>query len=196
LPSRCPPSPCGRLSRPRTTTRAPSHPDINSRQRACPPPPWPGGGEGNVGMVPTFTTDRSTGSVPSYSPAASPRVRRRPSSWPPSPPIDMATRSRVTNRPRVHCCPTQIHQVRAGSSLEGVQTLVPLVHLSVLLDRPGSSGSADPPHRHRGRSHRLLHSQDRAAPSFNDLLRQAAGGSFQPTRSDGASWRTSMITYR
>ena len=82
LRSCCPPSPCGRLSRPRTTTRTPSHPGANGRRRACPPPTWTVGGEGNPRMVPTFTTDRSTGSVPSSSPAASPRLRRRLSSWP------------------------------------------------------------------------------------------------------------------
>jgi hypothetical protein len=38
---------------------------------------------GSPGMVPTFIADRSTGAAPSFAPAASPRVRRRPSSWPP-----------------------------------------------------------------------------------------------------------------
>jgi hypothetical protein len=33
--------------------------------------------------LPTFTTYRSTGSVPNFAPAASPRVRRSSSSWPP-----------------------------------------------------------------------------------------------------------------
>jgi hypothetical protein len=37
-------------------------------------------------MVPTFIADRSTGAAPSFPPAASPRVRRRPSSWPPRQP--------------------------------------------------------------------------------------------------------------
>ena len=41
--TRCPPLPCGRLSRPRTTTGAPPHPAM-SRQRACPSPAW--GAEG------------------------------------------------------------------------------------------------------------------------------------------------------
>ena len=77
LQIRCLPSPCGRLSRPRTTPEAPPHPRANSRQRACPPI------AGSPGMVPTFIADRSTGAAPSFSPAASPRVRRRPSSWPP-----------------------------------------------------------------------------------------------------------------
>jgi hypothetical protein len=77
---RCLPSPCGRLSRPRTTTKAPPHPGANSRQRACPHR------AGSPRMVPTFIADRSTGAAPSFAPAASPRVRRRPSSWPPRQP--------------------------------------------------------------------------------------------------------------
>ena len=112
LRTRWPPSPCGRLSRPRTTTGPPPHPGAISRRRACPPPAWLAGGEGGSEMVPTFTTDRSTGSVPSFSPAASPRVRRRLSSWPPD-------RRTLTGfgvrspgcRARVRCCPAHIHQV-------------------------------------------------------------------------------------
>jgi hypothetical protein len=65
-------------------------------------------------MVPTFTTDPLTGEAPSYSPAASPRVRRRLSSWPPSPGIHKL-RSRPNSRPDVHCCPTHIHQIGVGS---------------------------------------------------------------------------------
>jgi hypothetical protein len=41
---------------------------------------------GSPRMVPTFIADRSTGAAPSFSPAASPRVRRRPSPWPPRQP--------------------------------------------------------------------------------------------------------------
>jgi len=38
---------------------------------------------GRPRVVPTFTTNRSTREMPSYIPAASPRVRRSLSSWPP-----------------------------------------------------------------------------------------------------------------
>ena len=34
-------------------------------------------------MVPTFTAVRLTGEAPGYTPAVSPRLRRRPSPWPP-----------------------------------------------------------------------------------------------------------------
>jgi len=77
LRTRCRPSPCDRLSRPRTTTTAPPHPGPLSRRRACPHPAWTARPRDQPGTLPTFTTHRSTGSVPSFAPAASPRVRRR-----------------------------------------------------------------------------------------------------------------------
>jgi Ketopantoate reductase PanE/ApbA len=43
--------------------------------------------------LPTFTVSRSSGSAPSFAPAASPRVRRRPSSWPPYRPLHPARES-------------------------------------------------------------------------------------------------------
>jgi hypothetical protein len=67
-------------------------------------PPLAGRGEGGPEMVPTFTTDRSTGEAPSYSPAASPRVRRRLSSWPPGRPRHRL-RSRPAEAAGVHCWP-------------------------------------------------------------------------------------------
>jgi hypothetical protein len=66
----CLPSPCGRLSRPRTTTEAPPRSDAIGWQRACPPPTWTAGGKGSLGTVPVFTINRSTSEAPSFSPAA------------------------------------------------------------------------------------------------------------------------------
>jgi hypothetical protein len=59
-------------------------------------------------MVPTFTMYRSTREMPSFVPAASPRLRRRPSPWPPhrrnSPASELTAhpsqRSRTAPRPR------------------------------------------------------------------------------------------------
>src|SRR6266508_1151449 len=90
----CRPSPCGRLSRPPSTTAAPSPPTAPSRRRTCPPPVWLAGGKGGPGRVPTFPTHRLTGTVPSFSPAASPRLRRSPSAWPPRQPDSPVSESR------------------------------------------------------------------------------------------------------
>jgi len=64
-------------------TRRPSADDEPAR-------PQPGrlGGRAAAGRFPRSPRDRSTGSASSYSPAASPRVRRSPSSWPPRRPND------------------------------------------------------------------------------------------------------------
>ena len=83
LRTRWGPSPCTQLSCARTTTTPPSHPGSIRRQRAFPPDSRTLTGLGTAGMVPTFTVNRSTGVVPSYAPAASPRLRRRLSPWPP-----------------------------------------------------------------------------------------------------------------
>lgn len=42
---------------------------------------------GRPGMVPTFTCHRSSREAPSFAPAASPRLRRRHSTWPPHRPL-------------------------------------------------------------------------------------------------------------
>src|ERR671910_895731 len=57
LRTRWTPSPCDRLSRPRTTTGPPSHPGGISRRRAFRPTSWPLAGKGTAGMVPTFTLE-------------------------------------------------------------------------------------------------------------------------------------------
>jgi hypothetical protein len=55
LRTRWAPSPCGRLSRPRTTTSPPPHPSGIGRRRTFPPTSWWLAGEGTAGVVPTFT---------------------------------------------------------------------------------------------------------------------------------------------
>jgi hypothetical protein len=99
-------------------------------------------------VVPTFTMNRSTREMPSYIPAASPRVCRSLSSWPPRrsehPGCGVA---RPVLTAGAHGTPTQIHQVRVGSTLTGLHALVPLVHLLVSLAGPAPSGSTDAPRR-------------------------------------------------
>src|SRR6266536_4539292 len=85
------------------------------------------------GAFPTFTTTRSTRSVPSSTPAASPGVRRSPSPWPPHRPLP--TGCGVARRHR------DGHALLTGPDppgwsrhvAYGASTLVPRVHLLVLL---------------------------------------------------------------
>ncbi len=51
--------------------------------RPAPPSPLDAADRARPGTVPVFTVVRSSEEEPDYAPAASPRVRRRPSSWPP-----------------------------------------------------------------------------------------------------------------
>jgi hypothetical protein len=103
---------------------------------------------GRPRVVPTFTTDRSTREMPSYTPTASPRVRRSLSSWPPHRFVHPGSGvARHLHTADAHGTPTQIHQVRVGSTLTGLHALVPLVHLLVSLAGPAPSGSADAPRR-------------------------------------------------
>ena len=62
-----------------------------SRHRACPPPRWKRDGKGRPRTVPTFTAHRSARPAPSYTPAASPRLRRRLSARPPHRLLEPAT---------------------------------------------------------------------------------------------------------
>ncbi len=100
----------------------------------------------------------------------------RPSLWPPGRPIHRR-RSRPSLHSDVRCVPAHIHQVGAGSGLEGVQPLVSAhVHLPALLVGPESSGSSDSFRRCQGCSHPRLRPQDQAALSFSRPLRRPAGG--------------------
>jgi hypothetical protein len=104
--------------------------------------------------LPTFPVCRSTRAVPSCIPAASPPVRRRPSRWPPARPCAPRSESPAGMiSAGVRCNPAHIRQIQGRSSTYGTSTLVPRVHLLVLLAGPGPSGSADPSRRCRGCSH-------------------------------------------
>ena len=108
--------------------------------------------------VPTFIAVRSTGEAPGFTPAVSPRLRRRPSPWPPGP--SRPTQPGVPHqspppwRPiGTHRTPARIHRVRAGPTSRGVTTPVSRVYLPVSLTGPGPSGSAGPSRLCRGCSH-------------------------------------------
>jgi hypothetical protein len=76
--------PCGRLSRPRSTTATPPRPGAFSRQCAYPTHQAASPLEGSRHRpVPVFTAAPSIEEEASSVPAASPWLRRRPSPWPP-----------------------------------------------------------------------------------------------------------------
>jgi hypothetical protein len=77
------PSPCTRLSRARTSTEPPPHPAPSTNDASIPPPRMDSWQRERCWMVPVFTVNRSISLAPSSAPAASPQVRRSPSSWPP-----------------------------------------------------------------------------------------------------------------
>src|SRR6266508_6593581 len=118
------------------------------------------------------------------------RVRRSPSPWPPHRPLPtgygVARRNRdgralLTGPPP----PGWSRHVTYGAS-----TLVPRVHLLVLLAGPGPSGSTGPSRRCQGCSHPCVRLHAQAALSFAGLLRQAGGGALpSPPGRGSASWR-------
>jgi hypothetical protein len=149
-------------------------------------------------VVPTFTTNRSTREMPSYIPAASPRVRRSLSSWPPhrsEHPGSGVARPVLTAD--AHDTPTQIHQVRVGSTLTGLHALVPLVHLLVSLAGPAPSGSADAPSLSGLLPTLPGVSRIRLSSASARLLRQPSGKGLPPLLGHtGASWRTNRSSKR
>ena len=100
---------------------------------------------GLSGWFPRSSVDRSTGEAPSFAPAASPRLRRRHSPWPPdrrNKPVQGVHR---TKRTVARCNPALIRQVRAGGFLERLSNTGSLsLRLPVLLAGPEPSDGADP----------------------------------------------------
>jgi hypothetical protein len=76
---------------------------------------------GRIGTVPVFTADRLSQEAPDSVPAASPRLRRRHSPWPPGrAATDPPGSSPPVMRDECAPLPAQIRQVRAGDSLRDV----------------------------------------------------------------------------
>ena len=100
---------------------------------------------GRPRAVPVFTVIRSSKEEPDSAPAASLRVRRRPSPQPPG--RRLHDSQRVPHHHGGGCAPLPalIHQVRAGKALRGVKTSVPRVLLSDLLTGPTPSGGTGAP---------------------------------------------------
>jgi hypothetical protein len=127
--------------------------------------PWLPAGRAAPVRFPRSPHTRSTGEVPSFAPAASPRVRRSPTPWPPSrrlPPVPESPAKRGCALPPDPCPPGWGRSDR----LRGFGTGSLALHLPVSLAGPEPSGGASPSRRCRGCSHPALRSQGQAAPSF------------------------------
>ena len=153
---------------------------------AHPPDRLPGG-EGRPGTVPTFTWNRSMREAPASTPTASPRLRRRPSTWPPH----------QTNKPASELIPTRRADTRSGAD-HALHTSPYPSGLSRLWTYGASdSGSSRTPSHHclpdpdrlrvptrpvrcQGCSHRRVRSHVPAAPSFTGRLRPTGGGVLSP----------------
>ena len=154
----------------------PSADDVPAR-----PPRWWRGGEGDTGRFPRSSRNRSTSEASSSTPAASPRLHRRSSPWPPG---------RLSHRDQKFPDTAQRSRVRTAASpyppdlswwaVKGRQTLISRVHLLVSLTGPASSGSADTSRRCQGCSHPHQHLLDQAAPSFTQPLRRPGDEGLSP----------------
>ena len=143
LRSCCPPSPCGRLSRPRTTTRTPPRPAPIGRHRALPGCHQQPGARG---ALPTFTMIRLTGSAAGCTPTAHPTgTRSIPSATTPG--QNRRARSEPPlNRAASLLSTTHVHQVSGRLRNRGASTTTSLsLYLSVSLARTRASGSAARP---------------------------------------------------
>jgi hypothetical protein len=108
--NRCRPWPCARLSRAPTTTAAPPRPSPIGRRWTQPDRHAGCVRPGRTGTVPVFTAIRSTKKEPSSAPAASPRLPRSTSPWPPT--RHPHARSGVPRPQRRDApLPARIHQV-------------------------------------------------------------------------------------
>jgi hypothetical protein len=119
--------------------------------------------------VPAFTVIRSTKEEPSSIPAASPRLPRSTSPWPPGPtPAHLPESSPLQPQAR-----TGAHRTRPISARfepvylsRDVITLVPHVLLFITLAEPAPSGDPGTSRRCQGCSHPPRHLPDQAALSF------------------------------
>jgi hypothetical protein len=164
------PSPCDRLSRPRTTTEPPLRPVPSADDVPALPPRWLHGSDGDTGRFPRSSRSRSTSEASSSTPAASPRLHRRSSPWPPGRLSHRGQKCPGTaTRRRVRIAASPYPPDLSWWAVKGRQTLISRVRLLVSLTGPASSGSADASRRCQGCSHPPRHLPDQAALSFDPV---------------------------
>jgi hypothetical protein len=197
LRSCCPPSPCGRLSRPRTNTRTPPRPRPSADNAPCrcwPPPARRARGASHVHHDPF---DRVGNRLYRYSASSGPSQRPRGHRPRASPAVGASRRLRE----RLHCCGRPM-SARFGAVYSVERLLPPVCFRFTFRSRLHARGRlAVPPGRH------VVGTLDlrRAFPRLGrpQLLRAAASAQDRhPSRhgrdvdvlyllSHGASWRSS-----
>jgi hypothetical protein len=131
--------------------------------------------------VPVFTAVRSAEEEPGCVPAASPRVRRSPSPWPPGVQSQLPRReSRRVNTGGTRRVRPRSTRLEPAAFLKDVITPVPRVLLSATLAGPAPSGGAGTSRLCQGCSRPPRHHPDQAALSFTALLRQDGGEGLSP----------------
>jgi hypothetical protein len=137
--------------------------------------------EGDHGWFPRSPHTDRRGRRPAVIPAASPRLRRRPSPWPSNPALSARPEVGHLHCGRPRTAPRPIStRFGAGTSLTGRQHWFLCVHLLASLAGPGRSGRPRPSRRCRGCSHPPRRPPDQAAPSFIGPLRRPDGEGLPP----------------
>lgn len=151
--------------------------------------------QATVGWFPRSPRDRSIREAPSCTPAASPRLRRRLSPWPPRrrnyPASELTSRSRVLGCHALHTGPYPPGWSRLrcyGASSTGSLSL----HLLTSLDRPAPSGSPSATCLCRGRLPPSPAFPGSGCPraSIRPLRRPDGSGLSPLLDQRSASWRT------
>jgi hypothetical protein len=182
------PSPCGRLSRPRSTTAPLPRPGGDSGRCACPGPQGPAG---TAGTLPTFTINRLAGPAPSYTPAASPRGTATrhaasPARW-------VSGRTRRPPSVRKARAPQQpiAASFGAGDESRGFNHWFGLPAPFCLACMPGPLAAGR--HYVVGAAPALALTSGLGLPPASTGRRGGRRWVSHPTRFDGASWRTAEL---
>ena len=178
----CLPSPCGRLSRPRTSTEAPPRLRVFSRRRTCPLAGRDGRPGGRPETVPTFTHAAgrrgrrpAVPRQPCHGYAAGLHHGLRTGDLRPVSGVahhDMLGGRTLLTDPSA--------RFGVGTPLTGLCHWFLALHLLVSIAGPATAGSTNLSRRCRGCSRPSLRLQGQAAPIFTSLLRQAHGGVLSP----------------
>ncbi|MGF6887792.1 hypothetical protein ABIA39_006103 [Nocardia sp. GAS34] len=99
-------------------------PTLSADDAPALPPRWPRGGEGDAGRFPRSSRTRSTSEASGSTPAASPRLRRRHSPWPPDRLSHRGQKFPATDRQRLRTAPSPYPPDLSWWAVKGRRTLI------------------------------------------------------------------------